>query len=171
MPTLLQHFGVDIPDAVQGVALQDTIRNSSPVRDTALFGMFGRHVNMVTERYVYLRAPNAANSPLYEYTLMPTHMRAFFSGEELAGVELADPFSFTRGLKTMCTPVRQVMNVNGEFAEEANCSFVFDLLADPGQRCRIEDAELEALLAARMAELMKASDAPREQYERMGLAY
>ena len=38
---------------------------------------------------------------VYEYTLMPTHMRQMFQPEELQNIELAGPFSFTKGCKVM----------------------------------------------------------------------
>ena len=45
-------------------------------------GHHGTHVNITDGRYVYMRAPlTRENGPVYEYTLMPTHMRAMFSPE------------------------------------------------------------------------------------------
>ena len=46
-----------------------------------LFGIFGAQVSVVDSegRYIYMRGPaRANNSPLYQYTLMPTRMRGFF---------------------------------------------------------------------------------------------
>ena len=47
-------------------------------------------------RYVYMRGPvdPAQNTPLCNYTLMPTHMRYRFAVEELQDIQLAAPFSF-----------------------------------------------------------------------------
>ncbi len=36
----------------------------------------------------------AQNTPLCDYTLMPTHMRYRFAVEELQDIQLAAPFSF-----------------------------------------------------------------------------
>ena len=52
---------------------------------------------MVTQDgYVYMRGPNPMNEPIFNYTLMPTHMRGFFRPRELKTAELEDPFSFTK---------------------------------------------------------------------------
>ncbi|GFJ87263.1 hypothetical protein [Phytohabitans rumicis] len=68
-PTLLDFFGLPIPDDMRGTPLRDT------ARDAGLFGSFGGHVSLTDGRYVYMRAPAApGNTPLLEHTLMPTHM-------------------------------------------------------------------------------------------------
>jgi len=57
------------------------------------------HVNVIDGRYVYMLAPdNAENGPLFDYTLMPTHLARPFLPEELANAELAAPFPFYQGL-------------------------------------------------------------------------
>ncbi len=100
--TLLEFFGVDLPKDMQGIPLRDSIAEDAPVRDAALFGVHGGHVNVTDGKYVYMRAPaRADNSPLFEYTLMPTHMRHRFTVEELQEIELAEPFQFTKGCRTM----------------------------------------------------------------------
>ena len=169
-PTLLRHFGVEIPDVMQGKPLQDTIQNDAPVREWALFGMHGRQVNLTNGRYVYMRASNAQNSPLYEYTLMPTHMRSLFTCQELREMELAEPFTFTQGLRTMRIPVRRVTNVNGAISEETYRSYVFDLQDDPSQQHPLCDSALEDFLKEQLIRTMQESDAPAEQYERLELA-
>ena len=56
------------------------------------------------------------------------------------------------------------------FGRPPRYTMLFDLEADPGQDSPLEDAAQEARLAARMVELMRANDAPEEQFERLGLA-
>ena len=46
---------------------------------------------------------------------------------------------------------------------------LWDVEADPLQTRPIQDAALEARLAAQMRALMAWSEAPAEQYERLGL--
>ena len=54
------------------------------VREGALFGIHGGHVNVTDGRYVYMRAAaDPGNGPLEEFTLMPTHMRSRFGVGEL----------------------------------------------------------------------------------------
>ena len=64
-------------------------------------------MNVTDGQYVYMRAPaNPDNQPLYEYTLMPSHMRGLFTPEELQSMALAPPFSFTKGCPTLKLPAR-----------------------------------------------------------------
>ena len=42
---------------MQGVPLASTIEDDTPVREAALFGVNGGHVNATDGRYVYMRAP------------------------------------------------------------------------------------------------------------------
>ncbi len=60
-----------------------------------MFGVFGGHVNVTGGRTVYMRLCGAENGPLYEYTLMPTHMRARFSPAELQSLDT----KFTKNTK------------------------------------------------------------------------
>ena len=55
--TLLEYFDVMVPDDMQGHSLRDTVATDEPVREAALFGIFGGHVNCTDGRYVYMRAP------------------------------------------------------------------------------------------------------------------
>ena len=83
--TLLDYFDVEGSDAIQGKSLTNTVANDSPVREAALFGIFGGHVNVTDGQYVYMRGPQDPefNGPLFEHTLMPTHMSGPFSVNEL----------------------------------------------------------------------------------------
>lgn len=161
--TLLEYFEQDIPPSMQGRSLRAVIDDDSPIRETALFGIHGGHVSITDGRYVYMRAPaTEANTPLFEYTLMPTHMREMFSVQELQHVELADPFTFTQGCKVMKIPAR------GSQAHRFG-TLLFDLQTDPNQNVPIFDDTLERQWIARLVEAMQANDAPAEQYERLGL--
>src|SRR5690606_23108258 len=100
--TLLEFFGVPLPKDMLGVPLRDAIAHNASTREAAIFGMHGGHLNVTDGRYVYMRAPvHADNRPLFDYTLMPTHMRNRFDVSELQDIELAEPFSFTKGCRVM----------------------------------------------------------------------
>jgi len=164
MPTLLDFFGIDIPPDVQGAALAETIADDQPVREAALFGYHGGHVNVTDGRYVYMRAPqNEENTPLFEYTLMPTHMRSHFSVAELQDITLAEPFSFTKGCRTMKMPGRAWMKAH-QFG-----SLLFDLQEDPDQLTPAVAPKIEQQLMELMIDLMKWNDTPVEQFQRLGL--
>ena len=165
-PTLLDFFGVPVPEDTQGKPLRDTIAGDSPVREAGLFGMFGAHVNVTDGRYVYMRAPaDAENTPLYEYTHMPTHMRHTFDMEEMRGLQsLSEPFSFTKGCRLMKIPTRP-----GRRANEKRQTWLFDLANDPGQMNPIVDETVEKTMVGHLKRLMEENDAPGEQFERLGL--
>ncbi|WP_127588991.1 sulfatase [Paenibacillus koleovorans] len=162
-PTLLDYFGIHIPANMIGKSLAQTIACDKPVREAALFGIHGGHVNCTDGRYVYMRGPaTEANGPLYEYTLMPTHMRSRFRVSELQDVELADPFSFTKGVRTL--KVKKTVPRSKELA-----TMLFDLHSDPDQVMPLQDPIVEGKMLAHMRRLMEELDAPAEQYERLGI--
>jgi hypothetical protein len=103
------------------------------------------------------------NEPLYEYTLVPTHMRSLFGVGELQDIELAEPFSFTKGCRTMRIKARP-----GTDAHQFG-SLLFDLANDPGQEHPIDDPAVEEMMIRHMVRLMQENDAPPEQFERLGL--
>jgi arylsulfatase A-like enzyme len=165
-PTLLEYFGVPAsacPD-MQGRPLDGVLADDTPVREAGLFGKFGGHVNVTDGRYVYMRAcADDTNAPLYEHTLMPTHMRGRFTPEELADLQLAEPFPFTKGVRTVRVPGRSVIN------PAAFGTLLFDLAADPGQQAPLMDDAAELRMAGLLTDLLRATDAPDDQYQRLGL--
>lgn len=163
-PTLLDWFGQPLPPDCQGTPLTKTVAEDAPVREAGLFGIHGGHVNATDGRYVYMRAPaKPDNRPLFNYTLMPTHMRGFFSPDELKTARLADPFPFTKGLRTLRCDAGSKRNMF-EFG-----TLLFDLEADPKQENPIQDPASEKRMTELLVEQMKANDAPAEQFERLGL--
>jgi arylsulfatase A-like enzyme len=164
-PTLLDFFGVSIPDSMQGNPLRETVESDTPVREAALFGMHGGHVNVTDARYVYMRAPaTVENTPLYEYTLMPTHMSWRFSIKELQNLELAEPFNFIKGVRTLKIPAASWLRAYN-FG-----SLLFDLAQDPTQDNPLQNPEIERRMIKQLVKLMRWNEAPPEQYERLGLA-
>lgn len=162
--TLLDYFGLSLPAEMQGMSLRDTIAKDSPIREAALFGIHGGHVNVTDGQYVYMRAPaNPENKPLYEYTLMPSHMRSLFTVEELQSIELAPPFNFTKGCRTMRVEARPWVNAHS-FG-----TLLFDLKIDPEQQHAITDPDIERMMIQYLVRLMQQNDSPPEQFERLGL--
>jgi arylsulfatase A-like enzyme len=164
-PTVLDFFGLEPTPDMRGQVLRETVAFDRPVRQTALFGQHGHQVNLTDGRYVYMRGPATEdNTPLFDYTLMPTHMREAFSVDELRDrIQLAAPFDFTKGCQTMKIPSK------GRFDIRQFGTLLYDLEEDPHQEQSLEDKALAARLGAQMVELMKAYEAPSEQFERLGL--
>ena len=165
-PTLLEYFGVQRPPDMQGIPLAQTLITGKSPREAALFGVFGGHVNCSDGRHVYMRAPvRPENDPLYHYTLMPTHMRGFFSRQEMEQATLARPFSFSKNMPLLRIPGRAMMADS-----HRDGHLLYDLVSDPEQRKPLHDERLEKRMRGHLIRLMHENDAPPEQFERLGLA-
>ena len=167
-PTLMEYFNIPVTKDMQGLPLTFTVNSEEPMRVAVLFGVHGGHVNVTDGRYVYMRAPaKPENQPLYEYTLMPTHMRHAFNVSELQDIQLAEPFSFTKGCRIMKINAgrdgwRDVFRFG---------TLLFDLEKDPAQENPIHEPEVEERMVKLLIKLMRESDAPIEQFKRLGLPY
>ena len=165
-PTLLEYFGVDRTADMQGIPLAATVADDTPVREAALYGIHGGHVNVTDGRYAYMRGPvTDDNRPLNQYTHMPTHMNKRFSVDEMRTAEMAPPFEFTKGCPVMkisvpgpSWPAMQMLKTQ-----------LFDLEADADQENPIDDPAIEKTMTDHLVRLMRTNDAPAEQYERLGL--
>ena len=104
------------------------------------------------------------------HTLMPTHMRQTFSPKELQGIQLAGPFSFTKGCRIMKLDVRpqEKGRINVDLRPNLP-TLLFDLQTDPHQQTPFNDPAVEQRMIDHMIPLMQQADAPPEQYERLGL--
>ena len=171
-PTLLEFFGIDLTPDMQGVPLRETVADDTPVREAALFGLFGGHVNVTDGRYVYMRGPAGENVPLHEYTLMPTQHgsgRAFMGRRLLATAELAEPFPFTKGLKTLKLNAGETRRTTGADSQVTFPTALYDLEEDPDQERPIDAPEVKERMKGHISRLMRDNDAPPEQFERLGL--
>jgi len=165
-PTLLDYFGVSIPSSMVGQPLRQVINKETTIRDAALFGIFGGHVNITDGRYVYMRAAKngAINRPLYHYTQMPTHIDSLFSVEEMQTMTRHEGFAFTKG-----TPVMKIdASLKAWWWEDFN-TVLYDLDSDPAQETPIDQPQIEAHMIDMLISLLEANDAPIDQYQRLGL--
>lgn len=163
-PTLLEFFGAEIPRDMQGKLLRRVIREDMPVREYAVSGYHGSQVVLSDGRYVYMRSASDPDAPVFEYTLMPTHMRCMFSPEELSTAELAGPFSFTKGCR--------VLKVKAENGSGDTTSFgtrLYDLQEDPEQDTPVENEAVQKCMETRLKKFFDEGEAPEELYERFGL--
>ncbi len=162
-PTLLEFFGLELPKDMQGKPLRQIIEKREPIREYAVFGYHGSQVNITDGRYVYMHSAAKPEEPVYEYTLMPTHMRQMFQPEELQELELAGPFEFTKGCKVL--KIKAVGGGTTSFG-----SMLFDLEQDPHQLTEIQDLQVQQRMLGCMEECMKMNDAPAELYTRLGVS-
>lgn len=162
-PTFLDIFGLSPTADMQGISLLTSLQTGSQ-REAVLFGLHGGHVNVTDGRYVYMRASvDVANGPLFDYTLMPTRMDHRFSVDDLKGAELHKGFSFTKSVPMLKTKARAMGNPF-HFGTR-----LYDLAADPFQITPLQDDAVELRMAQLLVDLMRHSDAPPEQFERLGL--
>ena len=165
-PTLYNFFGIQIPETVMGHDLAPVIASDTPIRTEALFGIHGATINCTDGRYIYMCAPDPECTDVYNYTLMCTHLRQFFTTDELHTAELAGPFRFTKGCKVLKVkkgkPKFQSIPIN--FG-----TMLFDLQTDPQMEHPIEDAETELRMRRTIVKVLKENDAPEELYPRYHL--
>jgi membrane-anchored protein YejM (alkaline phosphatase superfamily) len=162
-PTLLDYFGVNVPEDMQGKPLAQALEDNQPLRQACLFGYYGGYVNCTDGRYVFMRATEDAGVQLYQYTLMPVSMKARYKINGLQALELADPFPFTKGCKTL--------KIKGGSRKQGEGTLLFDLEQDPGQLSPLSDPQIEAYMIGLMVQLMKDADAPPEQFARLGVGH
>lgn len=164
--TLLEYFGVGATPDMLGHDLAETVADDTPLREAAIFGVFGGHVNVTDGRYVYWAAPDdPASQETWEYTLMPTRMKSPFTPDELRGrTELAEPFAFTKGCHTLKVRGGRWRIHGGMFTTR-----LWDLDTDPGQAEPITDEAVEMRMRRYLADEMARCEAPAWQYTRIGL--
>ncbi len=158
MPTILHHHGVNPPADIHGLPLFGDAR-----RTDAIFGYFGKAVNLTDGRHVYFRNPvRPDGGPLHEYTAMPS--RFVFAPDPVAypKVEMSRYFAHALNLPLYKIPVAQPTDEPGRHQ-------LFDLAADPQQEHPLTDPALETQICDRLRAALRRYDAPAEQWERLGL--
>ena len=187
--TLLDFFNVEIPPDMQGKPLGPVIMEDKPIREYALFGIHGAHVNVTDGEYVYMKAPmDQGNSPLFEYTLMPAHMRCLFTAEEMKNAELSKAFGFSKECPVLKIPKQsnfgnadfslllsggkktQRRFDNNDLLNAANFGDkLFNIKNDPNEENELNDIAIETRMANLLVKAMRENEAPPEQYQRIGL--
>ncbi|MBP8297657.1 MAG: sulfatase [Burkholderiales bacterium] len=172
-PTVLEYFDIPLPKDMQGQPIRQRMVDDTPVREGALYGVMGGQVNVTDGRYVYMRSHQTPdNTPLYEYTLMPAHMRTMFSPAELQDWDKSDGFGFMKGCKVMKIPTRTwpgYLSLEDPVGRGKRATLLFDVIADPGQTRPLDDAEIEARMIGLMLREMARNECPPEQYVRLGV--
>jgi arylsulfatase A-like enzyme len=166
-PTLYSFFNVEPAPHMQGLDLREVLAGNERVaHESVLFGTFGGQINCCDGRYVYMRGPATHdNEPLFQYTVMPTHMVGSFSLQSLRQATLHHGDDFLQGARVLRVPEQ------GPFADDVRGleTMLFDLSTDPNQDHPLKDAEIEARMKDILIRGMVDSSAPPEQYERLGL--
>lgn len=182
-PTILEWFGIpasSAPNKLHGRSLLPLLRGEAEsIHPALLYGYYGRSVNITDGRYTYFRAAQSPdNQPLFLYTAMPATLRENLGWDTMTpeGVEKIECGRFLRWtdypvLKIPAAEIdykneSQSFTVRNEYNSE---SLLFDLSCDYAQEHPIQDEALEGRMARLLRQTMEQYDAPKEQYQRLGL--
>ena len=173
MPTLLDIAGAAIPPATMGQSLLAMLRDGLPGREAAIYGVFGSAVNVTDGRYTYfLYPPDLHGGDLYQYTLMPMHLKGMFGTAELADATLTPPLAHFKDLPVLrvpATPKSPFYNHQGPGVQHDAVTVLYDLAHDPEQARPLDDPAIaQRMRSLALAEMHKAG-APIEYLRRMGL--
>lgn len=167
MPTLLDLFGCETSamGEMDGTSMRPVIEKDEAIHDYVLFGMHGSYTCCTDGHMVYMKAnATPANAPLYEYTLMPTNIRGYFTPEQLNGAELVPGSRFTNGLPCLRIPASSSYLMAYRFGDR-----LYDLDEDPGETKNLLDQEQAKKWNGILTELLERVDAPEEEYVRLGI--
>ena len=93
-------------------------------------------------------------------------MRSLFEAKELQELQLAEPFSFTKGCRTLKIKTGGPYPKSPEYGRTS----LFDVQNDPKQVSPMNDPAIEKRMIGHLKNWMKRCDAPAEQYERLGVS-
>lgn len=176
MPTILDYFGIEIPERVHGHSLRGLLEGTvDKVRDAAIYGYHGMAVNITDGHYTYFRAPaHEDNYPCNIYAAVPTTLHGFL------GTDAPDKIEMGRYLKYTDYPVYKIpMAFKGrkydnvryvyESLKYVSDTLLFDIEKDYGQNQPLHDKETEEAMIKKLVKEMADADSPKEQYERLGI--
>lgn len=162
-PTLLDLYGCSAEPMgeMDGRSLLPALEGKT-LHDTVLFGVHGSYTCCTDGHTVYMKA---GEGDCFEYTMMPTNMRGYFSAEQLSAARLVPGGRYTNGLPCLQMPARPFYK-SKSFGDR-----LYDLDSDPGQQCDLTGGD-----PARVAEwnrtlraALRQAGAPEEEYRRLGL--
>ena len=173
-PTLLDIFGHTIPAEMTGRSLLPVLARDDPARAQrgCVFGQFGAAINYTDGRYVYFLYPREPfHEGLYQYTLMPMHMRTYFERMEFEGASTVESLRFTRGYPVWRLPVHRDARANmvRRYPLLDARTALFDLQCDPAQHTPVQLPTEERRIRRAIVQLLRDHEAPAELYERYGL--
>lgn len=164
-PTLLDLYETDSTrlGETDGRSIKAVLEGREEPKDHVLFGLHGSFTCYTDGRHVYMKAGDPATQKVYEYTMMPTNIRGYFSEDQLKGAEIVNPGRFSNGLPLMRMPAR-IYSIAQEFGDQ-----LFDLASDPDQENNLAKTVDCSEFNQKLTEALKECGAPAEEYERLGL--
>ena len=170
-PTILDFFGVDPPSECQGQSLLRVDADGFDHREALIYGYFGGAVNVTNGEYTYHRYPfDLMQQEIFQYTLMPTHIRQHFSVDELQHAKLNEPFDFSKGVPLLKVPVVQRSPIHQYYGPGCmieNDTRLYNIIDDPRQQAIVKDSKTESMMTEYISQLMKWNQAPPEAFTRL----
>lgn len=181
MPTLLEFYNISpgmCRNQLHGKSLLPLMDGrEDSLRDSVIYGTFGRQVNICDGRYTYFRsAVREDNTPLNIYTAVPTTIWQFWDHDHISDFSQIQMGAF---LPYTSYPVYKIPNTVTQFDNGSqnfkirygviSDNMLFDLETDPTQEHPLHDDALENEMCRKLAEAMKLYDSPEEQFVRLGL--
>ena len=174
--TLTDLFGVtdDVRQRTHGRSLLPLLSGAATsVRDHVLTGVWGREVHLIDGERKYARAPAGANAPLdmmsNRWSTMPTHILT-----RQQEIPLPDDRAVLDRMPGSTVPViHQQWDESDPIPFWAGRRFsgnhLYDLQADPGETENLAGTPLEAEYRDRLCAALEEVEAPKGQFERLGL--
>jgi hypothetical protein len=147
---------------------------ATSVRDQLLTGIWGREVVLVTGRHKYVRGASGANAPLSmlsnRWSTMPTHGAL----DPRLALPLPDGRAVLDHMPGSDVPVIHQTWAEGDPVPfwawtRPSGNYLFDLENDPAEDENLAGAPLEAQLADQIRTGLEELEAPKTQFERLGL--
>lgn len=151
-----------------GKSLFQQMKSPSFRRKTALYGWFGRAVNITDGKYTYFQAPkDELNSPLYLYGAMPTTIWRYYGEEYALDMEMGRYLPYTN-YPVYRIPINKESDISGPIKYIMQ-SELYDIQADYLQLKPIIDINLTEKMRYLLVRAMIEHQSPAEQYQRLGL--
>ncbi|MBR3358726.1 MAG: sulfatase [Solobacterium sp.] len=172
--TILDFFGLAPGRNMTGKSLLPLLGGQKCIHEAVLYGYFGMHVNVTDGFYTYMRSGNEQNAPLYQYTLMPAHIKTYMKKEEIMQAEdtLYRDFAWTSHVPVLRIPVDERYDRKRYYRYSSHLQYgtlLFDRHNDPFQEHPLHDPKIEEKMKEHLLREMKKAEAPAEQYIRLGL--
>ena len=157
--------GHQIPKEVKGKSILNFLDKDNERDFCALYGYWGGGINISDGKYTYFHYPenfNQYDRSRYQYTLMPTNMRQFFSNEELQTATLHKPFDFTKDIPLLKINRIERKTDGGYKGFEDTKSALYNLQNDPGQLTPLADEKKSNEYQQMMIDIINEYDPPKE---------
>lgn len=159
MPTILEYFNLPSEQRVQGKSMMNLINDSTASnRSHCIYGWFGSAMNITDGEYTYFKEPNW-NAELNLYCTIPTTLWRYLEQKDV---------DMGRFLEHTDFPVYK-FKTNLPINSKVKGDKLYNIIEDHAQEKPLDNSEKVNELKAKMKELFKEYQAPKELYARFEL--